>query len=49
MGLDQVDKELREREKMMFNKLMEDIKQAMLDKDNVKRDCLRSVVSEIKN
>jgi len=33
----------------MYNKLMEDIKQAMLAKDNVKRDCLRSVVSEIKN
>lgn len=40
---------MREREKMMFNKLMEDIKQAMLEKDTVKRDCLRSVVSEIKN
>lgn len=33
----------------MYNKLMEDIKQAMLAKDNVKRDCLRSIVSEIKN
>jgi len=32
-----------------YEKLMADIKSAMIDKNNVKRDCLRSVVSEIKN
>ena len=34
---------------MIYDKILSDIKQAMIDKDNVKRDCLRSIVSEIKN
>ena len=33
----------------LYDKLNADIKQAMLDKNNVKRDCLRSVLSDIKN
>ena len=32
-----------------YDKLIKDIKEAMLDHNNVKRDCLRSIVSEIKN
>lgn len=32
-----------------YDKLIADIKEAMLDHNNVKRDCLRSIVSEIKN
>jgi uncharacterized protein len=34
---------------MIYDKLTADIKAAMLSKDTVKRDCLRSLVSEIKN
>lgn len=34
---------------MIYDELTADIKAAMLSKDNVKRDCLRSLVSEIKN
>lgn len=34
---------------MTYDLIMNDIKNAMLDKNNVKRDCLRSVISEIKN
>lgn len=33
----------------IYDKLQSEIKQAMLDKNVIKRDCLRSVVSEIKN
>lgn len=33
----------------IFEKLTNDIKDAMLSKNTVKRDCLRSIVSEIKN
>lgn len=33
----------------IYDKLLADIKSAMISKDNVKRDCLRSIVSEIKN
>lgn len=33
----------------VFEKLTSDIKNAMLAKNTVKRDCLRSIVSEIKN
>jgi uncharacterized protein YqeY len=32
-----------------YEKIQNEIKSAMLNKDNVKRDCLRSIVSEIKN
>ena len=32
-----------------YDKIVADIKEAMLDHNNVKRDCLRSIVSEIKN
>jgi uncharacterized protein YqeY len=32
-----------------YEKIQSEIKNAMLNKDNVKRDCLRSIVSEIKN
>ena len=32
-----------------YEKIQSEIKSAMLNKDNVKRDCLRSLVSEIKN
>lgn len=32
-----------------YDKIVVDIKEAMLDHNQVKRDCLRSVVSEIKN
>lgn len=34
---------------MIFDKIQNDIKEAMKAKDNLKRDCLRSIVSEIKN
>jgi uncharacterized protein YqeY len=33
----------------IFEKLTNDIKGAMIEKNNVKRDCLRCIVSEIKN
>lgn len=33
----------------MFNIIQKDIKEAMFTKNTVKRDCLRSVISEIKN
>jgi len=33
----------------VFSKLQEDIKKAMVEKDTVKRDCLRFIVSDIKN
>lgn len=33
----------------MFSKLTEDVKQAMKDGNNCKRDCLRMVIAEIKN
>lgn len=33
----------------MFNKINEDIKDAMKSKNDIKRNCLRSIVSEIKN
>lgn len=33
----------------IYENLQAEIKQAMIDKNAVKRDCLRSVVSEIKN
>ena len=32
-----------------YDKIQVDIKEAMLNKDVVKRDCLRSIISEIKN
>ena len=34
---------------MLYEKIQADIKNAMIDKNTVKRDCLRSLVSEIKN
>ena len=34
---------------MLYEKIQADIKNAMLDKNTVKRDCLRSLISEIKN
>lgn len=34
---------------MVYDTILADIKSAMLEKNNVKRDCLRSLVSEIKN
>lgn len=34
---------------ILYNMLQSDIKQAMLSKNTIKRDCLRMVVSEIKN
>lgn len=34
---------------MIYDKIQADIKEAMLSKNNVKRDCLRSLASEIKN
>ena len=34
---------------MLYEKRQADIKNAMIDKNTVKRDCLRSLVSEIKN
>jgi len=34
---------------MLYDDIMAEIKNAMLDKNVVKRDCLRSIVSEIKN
>ena len=40
---------LRLKEMTTYDKIQADIKDAMLDKNNVKRDCLRSIVSEIKN
>ena len=33
----------------IYEKIQSEIKNAMLNKDNVKRDCLRGIVSEIKN
>ena len=33
----------------IYEKIQCEIKNAMLNKDNVKRDCLRGIVSEIKN
>ena len=34
---------------MLFEKINEDIKDAMKSKNDIKRNCLRSIVSEIKN
>ena len=34
---------------MIYEKIQTDIKYAMIDKNTVKRDCLRSLISEIKN
>ena len=34
---------------MVYDTILADIKSAMLAKNNVKRDCLRSLISEIKN
>ena len=34
---------------MIYDTIQSDIKQAMISKNNEKRDCLRSIVSEIKN
>lgn len=34
---------------MTYEKIQADIKNAMIDKNTVKRDCLRSLLSEIKN
>lgn len=34
---------------MIYETLVNDIKDAMISKNNIKRDCLRSIVSEIKN
>lgn len=33
----------------IYNQITDNIKEAMISKNNVKRDCLRSIVSEIKN
>ena len=34
---------------IVYQKILDDIKEAMKAHDNAKRDCLRSIVSEIKN
>lgn len=34
---------------MIYDKIQSEIKDAMFSKNNVKRDCLRSIISEIKN
>ena len=34
---------------MLYDKIQAEIKAAMVAKDNVKRDCLRTIISEIKN
>ena len=34
---------------MIYDDIQSEIKAAMLEHDNVKRDCLRSIVSEVKN
>lgn len=34
---------------MLYDTIQNEIKKAMLERDNVRRDCLRSLVSEIKN
>ena len=34
---------------MLFDTIQKDIKTAMFEKNNVKRDCLRAIISEIKN
>lgn len=34
---------------MIYEKLQSEIKDAMINKNSLKRDCLRSIVSEIKN
>ena len=34
---------------MLYDEIQAEIKSAMIAKDNVKRDCLRTIVSDIKN
>lgn len=34
---------------MLYDEIQAEIKQAMIAKDNVKRDCLRTIMSDIKN
>ena len=41
--------DLKRNNKMLYEKIQADIKYAMIDKNTVKRDCLRSLISEIKN
>ena len=44
-----IDNYLKRNNKMLYEKIQADIKYAMIDKNTVKRDCLRSLISEIKN
>ena len=44
-----IDNDLKRNNKMLYEKIQADIKYAMICKNTVKRDCLRSLVSEIKN
>lgn len=34
---------------MIYDEIVKDIKDAMINHENTKRDCLRALVSEIKN
>ena len=36
-------------DEMLYDKIQAEIKAAMIAKDNVKRDCLRTIIAEIKN
>ena len=49
MKLRRLITDLKRNNKMLYEKIQADIKRAMIDKNTVKRDCLRSLVSEIKN
>lgn len=44
-----IDNDLKRNNKMLYEKIQADIKDAMIDKNTVKRDCLRALLSEIKN
>lgn len=44
-----IDNDLKRNNKMLYEKIQADIKAAMIDKNTVKRDCLRALLSEIKN
>ena len=49
MKLRRLITDLKRNNKMIYENIQADIKSAMLCKNTVKRDCLRSLVSEIKN
>ncbi len=44
-----IDNDLKRNNKMLYEKIQADIKDAMIDKNTVKRDCLRALLSEVKN